>query len=158
GVGFHVYGPHLTITGREGLPQPLAQRLDEFEQAGWLRTYFGCDRGEDSALEVIATLGVTPHLIETKRLLRRALQRRIIDQEVNGTEIGLDMETARKPEYQRLPPPVRFTAEGVICERQSVPKPRGTPKDTTLLDPHRAQIATLQLYAGGEHAFVVRGR
>jgi hypothetical protein len=158
GVRFHVWGPHLTITGQEGLPQPLAKRLDGFERSGWLRTYFGCNRAEASALELIAKLGVTPHLIETKRLLRRALQRLILDQEVSGPELGLDIETAPKPEYRRLPPPVQFTKDGVIAERQSAPKIKGTPKDTTLFDPHRAQIATLQLYAGGEHAFVIRGR
>jgi hypothetical protein len=31
GVRFHVQGPHLTITGAEGLPQPLANLLDAFE-------------------------------------------------------------------------------------------------------------------------------
>ena len=60
GVRFHVQGPHLTIKGREGLPQPLANLLDEFERTSWLRGYFGCDRAEASALELITRLDVQP--------------------------------------------------------------------------------------------------
>jgi DNA polymerase-1 len=157
GVLFHVQGPHLTITGREGLPAPLARLLDEFAKTGWLRGHFGCDRAEASALELIAKLRLEPHLVETKRRLRRALQRLVEDQRVNGPELGLDIETAPKPEYRKLPEPVKFTKHGVIAERQSAPRIQGEPKDTTLLDPHRSRIATVQLYAGGEHAFVVRG-
>ena len=62
GGRFHVQGPHLTITGCEGLPQALANLLDAYEQSGWLRGYFGCDRAESSALELIAKLRVQPHL------------------------------------------------------------------------------------------------
>jgi hypothetical protein len=43
GVQFHVQGPHLTITGDEGLPEPLANLLGVFENSGWLRGYFNCD-------------------------------------------------------------------------------------------------------------------
>jgi len=158
GVRFHVQGPHLTISGREGLPRPLAQLLDTFERSGWLRGFFGCDRAEASALDLIARLQVKPHLIETRVLLRRAVRRLILDQRTTGREIGLDIETAPKPEHRRLPRPVKFTKDGVIAEKQSAPRIKGEPKDTTLLDPHRARIATVQLYAGGEHAFVVRGQ
>ena len=157
GVRFHVQGPHLTITGREGLPQPLANLLDDFERSGWLRGYFGCDRSESSALELIAKLRVQPHLIETKQRLRRALLRLIEDQRANGPEIGLDIETAPDPEYRRLPPEVKFTNEGVIAERQAALRIAGELRDTTTLDPHRSHIATLQLYCGGEHSFVIRG-
>jgi DNA polymerase-1 len=157
GVQFHVQRPHLTITGAEGLPQPLANLLDAFERSGWLRGYFGCDRAESSALELIAKLGVQPHLIETKKRLRRALQRLVEDQRVNGPEIGLDIETAPDPEYRRLPPAVKFTNEGVIAEKQTAPRIPGELKDTATLDPHRSHIASVQLYCGGEHAFAVRG-
>jgi DNA polymerase-1 len=156
GVRFHVQGPHLTITGREGLPLPLANLLDAFERSGWLRAFFRCDRAESSALELIAKLHVQPHLIETRELLRRAIRRLILDQRANGPEIGFDIETAPKPEYRRLPREVRFTADGIIAERQA-PQIRGEPKDTTLLDPHRSRIRAVQVYAGGEHAFVIRG-
>jgi hypothetical protein len=158
GVRFHVQGPHLTISGREGLPQPLANLLDAFERSGWLRGYFGCDRAEASALDLVAKLHVRPHLIETWELLRRAIRRLILDQRANGREIGLDVETAAKPEHRRLPRPVQFTKDGVIAERQSAPRIKGVLKDTTLLDPHRSRIATVQLYAGGQHAFVIRGQ
>jgi hypothetical protein len=143
--------------GREGLPQPLANLLDDFDRSGWLRGYFGCDRAESSAIELIAKLRVQPHLIETKQRLRRALLRLIEDQHVNGPEIGLDIETAPDPEYRRLPLEVKFTNEGVIAERQAAPRIPGELRDTTTLDPHRSHIATLQLYCGGEHAFVIRG-
>jgi DNA polymerase I-like protein with 3'-5' exonuclease and polymerase domains len=158
GVRFHVFGAYVTITGHEGLPQPLAKQLRAVESSGWLCEYFGCSRGEASALELVGRLGVTPHLIDIRRLLRRALQRLILDQHTNGPEIGLDIETAPKPEYWKLPPAVKFTKDGIIAEKQSPPRIKGEPEDTTLLDPHRSRIATLQLYAGGEHAFVIRGR
>jgi hypothetical protein len=157
GVHFHVQGPHLTVTGREDLPQPLANLLDAFERSGWLRGYFGCDRAESSALELIVKLRVQPHLVETKRLLRRALLRLTEDQHANDPEVGLDIETAPDPEYRQLPPEVKFTNEGVIAERQGPSKIKGELADKPALDPHRSHIATLQLYCGGEHAFVIRG-
>jgi hypothetical protein len=157
GVKFHVQGPHLTITGREDLPQSLANRLDEFDRSGWLRGYFGCDRHEETALALVRELRVRPHLIETPTLLRRAVRRLILDQREHGPEIGFDIETAAKPEYRKLPPPITFTLDGVIAERQGPPRARGALADRTLLDPWRARIAGAQLYAGGENVFVVRG-
>jgi DNA polymerase-1 len=157
GVKFHVQGPHLTITGAEGLPVPLANRLDEYERSGWLHGYFGCDRHEEPALALLKELRVRPHLIETRQLLRRAVRRLILDRREHGPELGFDIETAAKPEYRKLPPAITFTQDGVIAERQGPPRARGALADRTLLDPYRARIASAQLYAGGEHAFVVRG-
>jgi hypothetical protein len=125
GVRFHVQGPHLTITGREGLPAPLAAWLDDYEKSGWLRGYFGCDRHEEAALALIKELRVRPRLVETRELLRRVVRRLILDQREHGSELGFDIETAAKPVYRQLPPPVTFTLEGTIAERQGVPRARG---------------------------------
>jgi DNA polymerase I-like protein with 3'-5' exonuclease and polymerase domains len=157
GTRFHVLGPHLTVTGREGLPQPLANLLDEFERSGWLRGFFGCDRAESSALQLITRLGVQAVLVRTKKRLRQALLRLIEDQKIHGPEIGLDIETAPNPEYRKLPPAVKFTQEGVIADRQGPSKIKGELEDKPALDPHRSHIASVQLYCGGEHAFVIRG-
>jgi hypothetical protein len=100
GVQFHVQGPHLTITGAEGLPQPLANLLDAFERSGWLRGYFGCDRAEASALELIVRLEVQAVLVRTKKRLRQALLQLTEDQKIHGPEIGLDIETAPDREHR----------------------------------------------------------
>jgi DNA polymerase I len=157
GVRFHVQGPHLTITGRDGLPAPLANLLDAFERSGWLRGYFGCDRAESSALELITRLEVQAILVRTKKRLRQALSQLVEDQKIHGPEIGLDIETAPNPEHRKLPPAVKFTQDGTIADRQGPSKAKGEMKDGTLLDPHRSHIASVQLYCGGEHAFVIRG-
>ena len=44
-----------------------------------------------------------------------------------------------------------------IADRQGPSKVKGELKDSAALDPHRSHIACVQLYAGGDHAFVVRG-
>jgi DNA polymerase I len=157
GVLFRPQGPHLIITGREGLPQPLANLLDAFERSGWLRGYFGCDRAESSALELIARLNVQAVLVRTKKRLRQALLQLAEDQKIHGPEIGLDIETAPNPEHRKLPPAVKFTQEGVIADRQGPSKAKGELKDSTLFDPHRSHIASVQLHCGGGHAFVIRG-
>ena len=65
--------------------------------------------------------------------------------------VGLDIETSSRPGQGEPRPAIEFNSDGTVAERQ--PKWRSDAG----LDPHRAVIACLQLYAGGPTAFVFRG-
>ena len=93
---------------------------------------------DQPALELMAHLGVEAVLVTNPAEALAALG--------NGP-LGVDIETAH-----RLPrPPARLTRGGELSATQ--PKS----DDEAGLDPHHAEIATLQLYAGGQQSFVFRG-
>jgi DNA polymerase I-like protein with 3'-5' exonuclease and polymerase domains len=65
--------------------------------------------------------------------------------------LGLDIETSPRPGQGAPRPAIAFNTDGTVSEIQ--PKWQSDAG----LDPHRADIASLQLYAGGPTAFVFRG-
>jgi hypothetical protein len=142
GAQFWVQGAELH--GR-GVPRALYERLDP--SAIW---DYVTGTNERPCLDLMQQLGVAAELIETTAALRHAVRQIERDKARYGRPLGLDIETAVRPEFRKSPMPLVFTKSGKLAEHQ--------PKDASgnLLDSHIATIATLQLYAGGEKVFVVR--
>jgi DNA polymerase I-like protein with 3'-5' exonuclease and polymerase domains len=90
-------------------------------------------------------------LVETRAAARAAVRQIIRARCRHPGAIGLDIETAPLPRYQRERPPVRLNKDGSLSKQQ--------PKhdDPAGLSPHTAAIATLQLYAGDDRCFIFRG-
>lgn len=149
GVTFRLRGAEVVLGDFEGLPTPLAARLAEFAETGWLFTYLGGARVDKPAVALGKRLGVTVVVVETVPDLRRAIRQLERDKRQHGRAVGLDIETAPKRRY-RVSLPVELTTDGVAIERQ----PRS--KDRAGLSPHLSDIQCLQLYAGGEHCFILR--
>ena len=136
GAAFRIVGDAVDIDGdvphdlREALPRDL------------LRQYLGAAQVDDEAIAFLGKLGVSAVLIEDIASAKAAMDD-LSDSEI----IGIDIETS--PPNAR-PDPVRINADGKIAVRQPKPSSDG-------LDPHRAEIQCLQLYAGTDMAFVFRG-
>src|SRR5262249_61532956 len=65
---------------------------------------------------------------------------------------GIDIETALKPGMGKPRPAIQLNLDGTPAEHQPQWDERGG------LDPHRADIALLQLYAGGGRVYLFRGK
>jgi len=136
GAEFRVVGADVVVDGK--LPAGVAYKL----APNLLRGYLGAARADKAARSFIQHLGVTPVLVTDQAGADEAMT------ELAGADpIGLDIETA--PPGAR-PAPIRINADGSVAARQPEPSGLG-------LDPHRATIATLQLYGGGDRCFVFRG-
>jgi DNA polymerase-1 len=156
GARFRLTGGDVDVENLDRLPSTLGRRLLDYRTAGWLYPYLGGEELDKPAIELGTKLRVRVALVEDGLSARAAIRALIHDcHTFNGT-IGLDVETAAKP--GRGPPrqTVRLTAEGIVAEQQPAATGPGGKPDRTLLDPHLADIACLQLYAGGESCFVFR--
>ena len=151
GATFRLSGADVPIDGLERLPYALADRLCDFALCGWLFAFLGGERLDAPALALGRRLGVTPILVEDRAGLRHAIRRLELDKRSYGGHVGLDIETAPKPGRGAARPPVAINADGVVAENQP------PHKDRTSLSPHLADVQCLQMYAGGEQCFVLRG-
>ena len=136
GAEFRIVGADVEIAGE--LPTSLREQLP----APLLFEYFGAARADNAARAFLDYLGVTAELVIDLANADAAMV------ELSGCDtIGLDIETAPPEEP---PAAIRINVDGSVAARQAEPSGTG-------LDPHRATIATLQLYGGGERCFVFRG-
>jgi DNA polymerase-1 len=136
GTEFRIVGADVEISGE--LPPSLRDKLP----TGLLFEYLGGARADKAACAFLDYLGVAPVLVTDLGGADAAMA------ELAGCDpIGLDIETS--PPDGR-PAPVRVNGDGGVAARQAEPSGDG-------LDPHRAGIATVQLYGGGTKCFVFRG-
>jgi DNA polymerase-1 len=128
----------------------LQEPIEEARSDGFLWTYLGADVPEEDAIGFLAKWMVEPVLITdlgaTGACIAELLEDLAGDANPDAA-IGIDVETA--PASWR-PPPVKLKKDGGVHATQPA-------SDGTGLDPHSAQIQTVQLYAGGEQAFVFKG-
>ena len=157
GAAFRLSGANAEIEFPKHFPVALRDRLLEYWDSGWLYAYLGGERLEKPALAFADKLGVERVLVMTRagvadaiRQLRADLRNAAWPYFPDG-HLGLDLETNPRLGQGERYPAIAFNIDGTPAERQ--PKWQ----NTAGLDPHRAEISTLQLYAGGAAAFVFRG-
>src|SRR5205814_1189861 len=136
GAEFRVVGAEVQVSGN--LPASVRDKLD-FEL---LLAYFGAEAADIEALGFLAKLNVEAVLVTDGDGAIAAM-----NELSDATHVGIDIETA-VPGY--CPPAIRVNADGSVSASQDGAEPGA-------LDPQRADIQTLQVYAGGERCFVFRG-
>jgi DNA polymerase I-like protein with 3'-5' exonuclease and polymerase domains len=153
GARFRICGGDVEIDRFDELPVFLREALQR--QPGLLRSYLAADDDDEEALEFADSLGVEAILVETRAEARIAIRQLIKDltqraDSEGGGILGLDIETAPRNGYGDRPW-IHINADGALSSLQP------EFKDRTGLDPHRSEIALMQLYAGGWRCFLFRG-
>jgi len=128
-----------------------ADKLRDALHPELLWSYFGADEDDQEAVAFIEELQVEPVLIEDTASAESAVE--ALEAE-KSPFIGLDIETSPKPEYAEPRPPVQINADGSVGLTRA---PKHKSHLHAGVDPHRAALATLQLFAGGMRCFVFRG-
>jgi hypothetical protein len=109
---------------------------------------------DDGPITLLRDLGISAVLVETRQAARRAIRNIIKAAAQHSGPLGFDIETCPKPEYAKERPWAKFNKDGAFSDAQPSPKDY---RDPAGIDPHRADIATAQIYAGGSTCFVFRG-
>jgi DNA polymerase-1 len=154
GVEFRISGADVEISHAGHLPASLQAALEQHRASGLLHDYLDGDHGADAAFDLLDQLNAAAVLVETRAGARQAV-REILEhlrQPAARQPIGIDIETTPLPPYRQPAPPVRLNRDGALSAQQPTAN-----KDRAGLSPHTARIATLQLYAGGDRCFVLRG-
>jgi hypothetical protein len=154
GVEFRFSGASVVINGLEQLPAPLRRELERHQQSGRLWDYLGGWSADAPAIAFADQLGVHIRLVETPTDCRAAIRQLIVDVRQYVGHIAVDVETTPRAGHTQERTPIKLKLDGGVHAVQSAPVSR---KDRTTLDPHRARIAMLQLYAGGDTCFLFRG-
>jgi DNA polymerase-1 len=153
GAAFRVAGAGVVIAETGALPQRLRAELAEFATNGLLRCFLGGGSDPDGVAVAFADkLGVERVLVTTRQATRAAVRRLIRDLRDYGGTLGIDIETSPRLGQGNPRPFVQLNTDGTPSQHQ----PEW--KDRAGLAPHRAEIGTLQLYAGGGRAYVLRGK
>jgi DNA polymerase I-like protein with 3'-5' exonuclease and polymerase domains len=151
GVKFRLTGAAVECADLERLPATLRTILTNFAATGLLWAYLGGENPDEEALDLLAQLDVDAVLVETRASLRAAIREIEGDKRQHGGTVGLDIETTPQDGQGATRPFVRVNIDGALSAQQPEWKERAG------LDPHRAAIKILQLYAGGNRAYVCRG-
>jgi DNA polymerase-1 len=151
GASFHVAGACVRVNGA-ALPESLATELTAPATQPALRAFLqGGKDPERAALAMLDQLDVDVLVVTTRAGVLRAVRQLEADMRAHDGHLGIDIETYPRPGQGPPRPPIALTKDGTPAERQ----PKW--KNDAGLDPHRAEISCLQLYGGGETAFVFRG-
>jgi len=151
GAAFRISGAETVITFPALFPSALRDRLCEYRDNGWLGPYLGAERLDRPAKAFAAKLGVDAAVVTRRREVGYAIWHLERDLAAGEGHLGLDIETSPRPGQGEAPPAIQFNDDGTVAERQP------PWRNDAGLDPHRAVIACLQLYAGGDYVFLFRG-
>lgn len=132
----------------------MREELAGYAANGLLFTYLGGEEQEGAALELAEQLGVHVLLIETRGEARFAVRDLLADLARHGGVLGVDIETAPQPAF-RDRPWIQLNGDG--SPRAQQPREAAKSLEKTAVRPRLAEVCTLQLYAGGECAYVLRG-
>jgi hypothetical protein len=141
GARFRRSSALVEIDGLGRLPPLLQAELQTYADNGWLWVYLDGEEQDVPALELGDQLGVNVVLVETGLQARESVRTLIWDIQRHGGTLGIDIETAPQPGRGERPWAV-INVDGTFSANQ----PEVT--DRSALDPHLADICTLQLYAG----------
>src|SRR5262249_44374713 len=142
GTVFRICGADIAIDGFEQLPDKLRDALDR----ELLREYFGASEDDEEAAEFLEELGVEAAPVTNHKAAIDAVAEL---EAAKAPFLGVDIETLTKPEYA-IKTPIKVNVDGSIGKPPKDKKKRRHPAT----DPNQADIATLQLYAGGKRCFV----
>ena len=151
GAAFRLSGASVVITFPEPFPSSLRARLCEYRDTGWLGPYLGAERLDGPAKAFAVELGIAALVVTTREQVAEAIRQLQRDLNEFDGHLSLDIETSPRAGQGDPLPAIQFNNDGTVAERQ--PKWQ----NDAGLDPHRATIGSLQLYAGGPTAFVFRG-
>ena len=155
GVTLHLSGAEILLGGNvENLEDDLRENIELLRTNGYLWDWCGAKAIDEEAIAFAEALGVESVLVETHDqaiLAAKELSRDAAD----GRVIGLDIETALKPEFAPPRKPIAINADGTLSERKRGGGKRSEPKPWR--DPHMAEVKLLPLHAGGSRCFVFRG-
>ena len=147
GAQFHIRGDRVEIDRLDVLPSVLADRLQA--RADLILEFVNGHGPDHAAQEFFNKLNAAVELVTTSDGLLAAFEVLGRDVDAHGGTVAIDFETAPLPEQASQRPPVHINKDGSLSAMQPAFK------DRTALDPHRAYVAVLQLYAGGDTVFVV---
>jgi DNA polymerase I len=150
GARFRLSGYGVEIETFADLPAQLQQSLRHHVESGLLYAYLGGEELELPALDLADRLGVAAVLVETRAQVKEAIRCLIGDLKEHGPPLGLDIETSPRPEFLKRHW-ARLNDDGTLAAIQPSPL---HDVDKPGIDPHRSDIATLQLYAGGRRCFI----
>jgi DNA polymerase-1 len=151
GVHFRLSGADVIAAGTSVLPPSLRAALREHDASGLLWSYLGGENDDAGVIDLLDQLHVTVQLVDARQAARSAVRHLIRDLQQHPGPLGIDIETAPRLEYSGEPLSIRLNADGALSAVQPVNNNRAS------LSPHTAAIATLQIYGGGDCAFVFRG-
>jgi hypothetical protein len=152
GARFRLSGYGVEIETFADLPAQLQQSLRHHVESGLLYAYLGGEELELPALDLADRLGVAAVLVETRTQVKDAIRCLIGDLKEHGPPLGLDIETCPRPEFVKRHW-VRLNDDGTLAAVQPSPL---HDVDKPGIDPHRSDIATLQIYPGGRRCFIFR--
>jgi DNA polymerase I-like protein with 3'-5' exonuclease and polymerase domains len=147
GVEFRIRGDEVEIDGIERLPGKLRDALDP----DLLWSYVGAEEDDEEAIAFLDRLGAEPVLVEDAADVAAAIEQLAAE---GSPVVAIDIETIAKPEYAEPRPAVQINVDGSIGRTKSLKDKTHRP---AAVDPHQAEIGTVQLYAGGSQCFVFRG-
>jgi DNA polymerase-1 len=150
GLKLRISGADVVCDGLELLPDRPRTYILKARNCGLLWHYLGGTDLDAPALELSRELGVEPMLVQSRTEARQAIRQLICDIRTHPGHLGLDVETSPHPDLAVRPWARIKTDGGMYAEQPEV-------KDRAALSPYTANIATLQLYAGGDRCFVFQG-
>jgi hypothetical protein len=135
GIEFQICGDRVQVDGIDRLPDKLREVLDP----DLLWAYTGADEDDEEAIAFLEELGAEAVLVTDVCDAAAAVAEL---EEQKSPVIGIDIETAPKPEFAEPRPPIQINQDGSVRKPKAPDKKAPRPP---AIDPHRAKIATLQL-------------
>jgi DNA polymerase-1 len=149
GVEFRLRGGTVTFTEPENATAALIDRLRR--DTSGLYHYFDGPKQDTPILTFVRQMGIRARSVASTEGIPAALATLDADAALHDGVITIDFETAARPAYAVLPPPIRLNKGGIPAFTQA------KNPDKTALDPHRASVRLVSCYAGGDHVFLFHG-
>jgi hypothetical protein len=145
GAAFRVSGAEIVVTDALAIPAEVRTALKDRRDE--LFTHLASvDTGEPTSSAILKAEGIVV-AVATTESEATALLAEVLT-EAGDRPLGLDIETAPKPEYAKPRVAVKLTRTGAVAQNQ--------PKDKSRvgLDPLRSEPRLVQVYGGGSRCAV----
>jgi DNA polymerase-1 len=152
-VELRISGADVLIDGSNKLTPETQVELERLRRSGFLWSWCGADDDDQEAIDFADKLGVHAVLVEEEEQAQAAI--RVL--RCSDGCLGIDIETALKPQFAKPRPPVAINVTGVLSAEQPAAKKHKKSEPKPWADPNLTNIKTLQLYDGGSRCLVFRG-